>query len=233
MWHKNNQKIQLLISVTSIEEAQIALENGADIIDLKDPRTGALGALPASVVNEAVAYVRQKNAKCLISSTIGDLPMLVEVIAPKIDALLAAKVDFIKIGFFESTDYQGCLDALKKVTQQGANLIAVLFAEIHYSDDLLEAIKQAGFKGVMLDTAKKNGISLCHYYSVNACQSLAEKVIASDMHFGLAGSISAKDIGVLRAINPSYLGFRGAVCEGGQRERALNAEKLIEVRKLL
>lgn len=226
-------KTQLLISVTSIKEAKIALENGADIIDLKDPNTGALGALPISIVNEIVAYVRQHNAKRLISATIGDIPMAAEEIVPKINALLSTQVDFIKIGFFEAAEYQSSLEALKKVTQAGANLIAVLFAENHYSDALLAAIKHAGFKGVMLDTAKKNGLTLCHYYSVDACQKLAEKVAALAMHFGLAGSINAEDIATLRSINPSYMGFRGAVCERNQRTLTLNAEKLRVVRKLL
>jgi len=41
---------QLLISVTNVEEAQIALNSGADFIDLKDPNGGALGALPLDIV---------------------------------------------------------------------------------------------------------------------------------------------------------------------------------------
>ena len=51
--------IQLLISVTSIEEAQMALENGADIIDLKDPSKGALGALPLLQIQTVVDYVNR------------------------------------------------------------------------------------------------------------------------------------------------------------------------------
>jgi len=37
---------ELLISVTNVDEAFMAMELGADIIDLKDPSMGALGALP-------------------------------------------------------------------------------------------------------------------------------------------------------------------------------------------
>ncbi|MFM9834559.1 MAG: (5-formylfuran-3-yl)methyl phosphate synthase, partial [Methylophilaceae bacterium] len=37
--------MQLLISVKNSEEALIALHAGADVIDLKDPNIGALGAL--------------------------------------------------------------------------------------------------------------------------------------------------------------------------------------------
>ena len=34
---------RLLVSVRSAEEAEIALAGGADVIDVKEPRRGALG----------------------------------------------------------------------------------------------------------------------------------------------------------------------------------------------
>ena len=37
--------MRLLISVKNVEEALIALTIGVDVIDLKDPNVGALGAL--------------------------------------------------------------------------------------------------------------------------------------------------------------------------------------------
>ena len=36
--------MKLLVSVVSAEEARLALAGGADIIDVKDPSEGALGA---------------------------------------------------------------------------------------------------------------------------------------------------------------------------------------------
>jgi len=46
---------RLLASVAGLEEARLALAGGADIVDFKDPRRGALGALPVAVVAECVA----------------------------------------------------------------------------------------------------------------------------------------------------------------------------------
>ena len=54
----NDNRTQLLISVTTIEEAKIALESGADIIDLKEPGLGALGALPIETIQAIVTYVK-------------------------------------------------------------------------------------------------------------------------------------------------------------------------------
>ena len=41
----------LLASVRSVAEAELALAGGADVIDLKDPSQGALGALPLSLIH--------------------------------------------------------------------------------------------------------------------------------------------------------------------------------------
>ena len=45
---------RMLASVATLQEARLAAECGVDIIDLKNPSTGALGALPTETVVEIV-----------------------------------------------------------------------------------------------------------------------------------------------------------------------------------
>ncbi|MDP1766976.1 MAG: (5-formylfuran-3-yl)methyl phosphate synthase [Methylotenera sp.] len=225
---------QLLISVTSIEEAKIAIENGADIIDLKDPNKGALGALTIDEINSIVTYVNAQNiAKVNTSATIGDLPMQADLILRHVAELSKTKVDFIKIGFFETNDYQPCLDALQVSTIAGLKLIAVLFAESTYPAGLIKAIKQAGFIGVMLDTFNKNGLTLLDFYSEKKRKELAKEVANVGLSFGLAGSLKMQHIALVKEINPSYIGFRGGVCDEDKRRLSLNAEKIKAIRKTL
>lgn len=221
---------QLLISVTSIEEAQVALENGADIIDLKDPSAGALGALPLARIRSVVDFV---NAQKLVSATVGDLPMQPDLILQHVTLLANTKVDIIKIGFFETDDYQPCLDALRSITQAGIKLIAVLFAEYTYSANLIEAIKKAGFIGVMLDTAEKNGATLMDYYSEEQRKKFSQQVFGLDLSLGLAGSLKLEHIAMAKEINPTYVGFRGGVCVENQRQLNLDAAKIKSIRKAL
>lgn len=214
---------QILISVTTIAEAQLALDNGADIIDLKDPSAGALGALPLALIQEIVSHV---NGRKLVSATIGDLIMQPDLILQRVELLVVTKVDYIKIGFFETVDFQPCLDTLQAVTQNGVKLIAVLFAEYRYPEGLLDLIKKAGFIGVMLDTATKNGRTFLDHYSVKEREEFARKVIALDLTFGLAGSLKLEHIAIVKALNPTYIGFRGGVCNNNQRKLAIDAEKI-------
>lgn len=226
---------QLLISVTSIEEARIAIEHGADIIDLKEPSVGALGALPIDQIKLIVSFVNDKKgaSKKITSATIGDLPMQPQLLHQQALNLSATGVDIIKIGFFESPDYQGCLDALATLTQAGTKLMAVLFAENSYPEHLIESIKAAGFMGVMLDTAKKNGLTLLDYYSVAQRMAFAQKVLGCHLQFGLAGSLKLEHLPMVKLLNPTYIGFRGGVCDNHQRESRLEVSKIQAIRKTI
>lgn len=231
--------IQLLISVTNVDEAQIALENGADLIDLKDPNQGALGALPQNKILEIVVFVsaHDQYSKKLTSATIGDLPMQPQLILEHVVTLAETKVDIIKIGFFKAYDYQPCLDVLKSLTQKGLKLIAVLFAEYDYLDDGLEdlivAIKNAGFYGVMLDTAHKNGATFLDYFSESEIMELANCVREQGLVFGLAGSLKLQHIAIAKKTTPTYMGFRGGVCVDHQRKLSLDADKIKAIRRML
>ena len=62
---------QLLASVNSLSEALLVADIGVDIIDLKQPVHGALGALTVTEVGE---IVRTLQGRYPISATVGDLP---------------------------------------------------------------------------------------------------------------------------------------------------------------
>ncbi|MBE0435773.1 MAG: hypothetical protein IBX56_08225, partial [Methylomicrobium sp.] len=67
----------MLASVSKLDEALRILNFEVDIIDLKQPSQGALGALDTMTVARIVKAI---NGQCPISATVGDLPMIPEVI---------------------------------------------------------------------------------------------------------------------------------------------------------
>jgi dihydroneopterin aldolase len=220
---------RLLASVMDAAEAALALAGGADIIDCKDPRRGALGALPIDVV----AQVRDTIAgRRPVSATLGDLPMVPALLAERAVALAASGVDFVKIGLFDAPACVACIEALAPVARSH-RLVGVLFADRHPELRLIPLLARAGFAGVMVDTADKSGGSLRRHLDERALRALVAAVRAAGMLSGLAGSLRLEDIGPLRALQPDYLGFRSALCEGQIRAQRLGPGAVAAVRRAM
>ena len=90
-----------LASVANADEAQIALQSGAAIIDCKDPLRGALGALAPGEIRKIVARVA---GRAPVSATLGDLPADGAILVDAAEATAALGVDLIKVGFFGDGD---------------------------------------------------------------------------------------------------------------------------------
>lgn len=88
---------RMLASVTGIEEAEIALSGGVDIVDLKDPKAGALGAVSMETMLRTISFIA---GRAPVSAVCGDLPMEPETIRIKAEEIAATGVDYVKIGFF-------------------------------------------------------------------------------------------------------------------------------------
>lgn len=229
---------QLLISVSSVDEAAIALDKGINIIDLKHPAKGALGALAPETIQAVAKLVRSRDPSRLITATIGDLPMQPDLLRMAVAKLATLDVDVIKIGFFDvDTEpdkiYAVCLEALHDFTCRGVKLVAVMFAELIYSAQLMQMLKNAGFYGVMMDTVHKNGASLLDLLTYQQLQKFLIASKANDLQAGLAGSLKLAHIPVLKQLMPDYIGLRGGVCDADLRINALSASKVEVARGLL
>ena len=87
----------MLASVENLAEARQVLEAGVDIIDLKSPSEGSLGALPLKTVGEIVQAIGGLHP---LSATIGDLPMDPQRVFQAVEAMAGTGVDYVKIGLF-------------------------------------------------------------------------------------------------------------------------------------
>jgi uncharacterized protein (UPF0264 family) len=214
----------MLASVRSLDEALIALDGGADLIDLKEPARGALGALDHAAVRICVQAIGGRKP---VSATIGDLPsMQPEAV---VNAVERTGVDFIKIGFFAHARAFDCASALSELARD-TRLVAVLFADEPYDLALVETLARDGFAGVMLDTAHKTGKSLRDWRSEIELEDFVARGRSTGMLTGLAGSLRRDDIPALLAMEPDYLGFRGALCSNGARAQNLDARLFAEIR---
>lgn len=210
----------MLASVATLAEALLVAEAGVDIIDLKNPRAGALGALP---VEDVAGIVAALEGRWPVSATVGDLPMEPTVVVPAVEAMAATGVDYVKIGFFPGGDWPAVIRGLQPLAARGVRLVAVLFGDHGPELRWVATLAGAGFAGAMLDTADKAKGSLRQVCEPGYLREFVAETRRLGLLCGLAGSLRAEDVASLRAFGPDYLGFRGALC-GGDRTGRLDPE---------
>lgn len=218
-----------LASIASVEELAAVLEGGADLIDVKDPAAGALGAADLRTIHAIVAEVRGRKP---VSATLGDLPMQPEMLVSAARRTAAAGVNFVKAGIFPDGDAIGCIAALGAVAAEGVRLVAVLFADRAPDFDLLDRIAAARFAGAMLDTAGKRSGALADHLPPERLRTFVHRAKALGLMTGLAGSLRLEHVAELAALGPDYLGFRGALCAGGRANR-IDPTRVRQVRQAL
>lgn len=219
-----------LASIANAAEISLILPAGPDILDLKDPAAGALGAWEAEDIAAMVRDLVKVPGRPRLSATIGDHPMRPDIVVPAARRIAATGVDFVKIGFVPDGTPERCIDALAPLAAEGTGLIAVLFADLWPSDPCclpIDRLAAAGFRGAMLDTAgKRHGLR--HHWQDAQLGAFVSCARAHRLLTGLAGSLRVADIPALMALSPDYLGFRGALC-GGERTAGIDPQAAARV----
>ncbi|WP_372395787.1 (5-formylfuran-3-yl)methyl phosphate synthase [Azospirillum sp. HJ39] len=219
-----------LASVANDVEIARILPAAPDILDLKDPAAGALGAWPVEHIAATVRDLTLLPGRPRLSATIGDHPMKPDIVLPAVRRVAETGVDFVKIGFAPEGAPDRCIDALAPLTATGSRLIAVLFADLWPTDPgclPIDRIAAAGFAGAMLDTAgKRHGLR--HHWPDAQLAAFVTCTRSLGLLTGLAGSLRVADIPALLALSPDYLGFRGALC-GGERTADINPQAVSRV----
>lgn len=220
----------MLASVTGPEEALVALAGGADVIDLKDPGRGALGAVDIERVRESVIAVAARRP---VSAVTGEGPAPPDQARRDAEALADAGVDIIKQGLGGGTAALPGAEALAPLANR-VELVAVLFADQRPDiGEILPRLARAGFTGAMLDTADKRAGRLLTHLDLTALDAFVRACHAEKLSAGLAGSLEAPDVPRLLLLGPDVLGFRGALCRESDRTSALDAGAVSAIRALI
>ena len=217
--------MQLLISVVNENEAKAAADGGADIVDVKNPREGALGANFPHVIRK----VRQCTPLALpVSAAIGDAPDKPGATALAALGASVCNVQYVKVGLYGTKTTRQAVFMLKEVCRavreydSSIKIIAAAYADAHIIG-ALPALEspfvsiEAGADGCMLDTAVKDGNTLFSHLGDDELQEFVQNCHRKELVSALAGSLGAADIPRLSKIGPDIIGFRGAACTTGDR----------------
>lgn len=219
----------MLASVTSPAEAETVRACDADIIDMKDPSDGALGALDPGLAAE---IVRAVGGRKLVSAAAGTAHASPDAALAAAAAVAATGVDYVKVGL--PTDQAGAdsVQALGSLVGR-TQLVGVLFADRKPDLALVKLMARNGFSGAMLDTATKGNGRLLDHMGVAALHDFVGLCRAEGLMSGLAGSLEPPDVPRLLPLHPDALGFRGALCHGRAREAEIDRGAVRLIRDLI
>ncbi len=159
--------MKLMISVRDEIEAAAASAGGAEIIDVKNPAEGSLGAQPPEVIR---AIANAVPAGIPVSASIGDVPNLPGTVALAGLGAAMCGVSFVKVGLLGARTPQEAASLLKAlaralaITDRTVGLVACAYADaalVGSLDPLHLPEAAAPFvEGCLIDTAVKDGRSL-------------------------------------------------------------------------
>jgi (5-formylfuran-3-yl)methyl phosphate synthase len=218
----------MLASVINRNEADAVVASGVDMVDLKDPRKGALGPLDLIEVASIVDAVAKRKP---VSAAAGDRFDSPSAAIAAALALAARGVDYVKVGLSSEETGADRIRALATLAGK-TKLVGVLFADRGPNLDLIRLMAECGFKGAMLDTFVKGRGRLLNYMDAAALDAFVGLCREAGLLSGLAGSLEAPDVPRLLPLRPDYLGFRGSLC-GGDRAAGIDLAAVAMIRDLI
>ncbi|KKG10334.1 hypothetical protein EO98_13595 [Methanosarcina sp. 2.H.T.1A.6] len=223
--------MKLLVSPINKEEAIIASRGGADIVDVKNPKEGSLGANFPWVIRDVKEVV---NGRQPISATIGDFNYKPGTAALAALGAAASGADYIKVGLYDIQTEAQALELLTKITRAvkdydpSKKVVASGYSDYKrinsISPILLPAVAaEAGVDVVMVDTGIKDGKSTFEFMDEKELTEFTDLAHEHGLENAIAGSLKFEDLPVLERIGPDIIGVRGMVC-GGDRRTAIRQE---------
>jgi uncharacterized protein (UPF0264 family) len=224
--------MRLMISVVSAEEARNAMLGGAEILDIKNPAEGSLGAQYPRVIREIKNLA---SGKAEVSAAIGDMPNLPGTAALAALGAATCGPDYIKVGLHGPRNEIEAATLLREVQQAvrefAISVIAVGYADFNRAGTLDPAClptvaASEGVRGLLLDTAIKDGRSLLDFLDPTSLRRLGAKTHAAGLLFGLAGALREEHLAIALDLGADVVGMRTAACQDNLRNGVVESARV-------
>ncbi len=232
--------MKLLVSPVDAEEAEEAIKGGADIIDIKNPREGSLGANFPWVIR-GISSIMPDDQE--LSATLGDLDFKPGTASLAAYGLASLGVDYVKAGFYSIENKKQAQEMAVAIMRsiEGFDCKLVLAGYADFSTintisplELPRIGADAGARVALIDTAVKNGNSLLDHMSLDVLQGFVDLCHEQGLEAALAGSLGIDEIKLLTSIGVDIVGVRGAVCSDNDRVNGrMSSEKVRRLKNLL
>lgn len=230
----------LMISVVNGEEALAALKGGADIIDVKNPAEGALGAPTPDMIQDVCSALQGNKP---FSVALGEFPG--KPGAAALAALGSAyfKPDFVKVAFIPHDSLEMIGETLKTIKKslrfnglKAVSLVAAAYADsLRYAawnlNDFAAIAAEGGADGCLTDTWEKKNKSLLNYLTGKDVEQFIDACHRHSLFCGLAGSLQSGEVMALSRLGPDIIGVRSAVCGGDRLHGTVSSRAVKELKE--
>lgn len=217
--------MKLLLSIVDEKEASEAVEGGADIVDVKNPGEGSLGASFPWLI-KSIKDMTPNNAE--VSCTLGDLPNLPGTASLAALGAATTGIDYIKAGLFGVKAKGEAINLMRNIAKAAKSfdpsieVVATGYADaakIGAVSPLLvpEIARNADADIAMIDTAVKDGRNLFSYLTTEQLKRFVREAHDGGLKAGFAGALNKEDLAKVYALGADVVGFRSAVCTSGDR----------------
>jgi uncharacterized protein (UPF0264 family) len=227
------------VTAADAADARTAVAAGADIVDVKNPAEGSLGApAPATVIAVCAAV----PPAFPVSVAIGDMPALPGTAALAALGAAHAGARYVKLGLRDSGSEDAAIALLRATReslaeQPAVSVIAAAYADAARLDGqplpphmLPRVSRAAGVSGCLLDTGAKDGHGLFEWISPADVAALVAEAHAAGLQMALAGGLRESDLPLARSTGADIAGVRSAACRWGARTEPLDADRIRQLR---
>jgi uncharacterized protein (UPF0264 family) len=224
----------LLVSVRSAEEAEAALAGGAGLVDIKEPARGALGQASHEVIQ---AVVRAVAGGRPVSAALGEL--LDENVPPPEPALSYVKWGLAGCGAHPDWPgrWRAATGRMRRLLPGCRGVVAAYAdwqrAQAPPPEVVCTFARLNRCDAFLLDTWRKDGRNLLNWLPAATIARLCRDCRESGVRVALAGSLGPRQIVELQAARPDWFAVRGAVCRGGRRDAAVDADAVRRLADLI
>lgn len=215
---------RLLISVRHPSEVVAALDGGADLIDVKEPSRGALGAAEPEVVAAVLDVVA---GRVPVSAALGEWSEHALVHA---HWHLELPLRYVKWGLAGYAHTPGWGEDLLEVRRQlplHTDMVLTAYADYERAraippEEVARFARRYRFAAFLLDTHTKDGRSLLDFLSPAQIAGLIQPLQSAGVTVALGGGLRLEHLKMLRGVCPDYFAVRGSACAGSKRTAAID-----------
>jgi len=220
----------LLISVRSIEEAQMAIRSGVLWLDLKEPLLGSLGRPSMKIIGELASFQIPKAVQVSVAG--GELSEWDRGLEAELAAMLPSHF-YLKLALANCKDIRWDQTAarISEMLSRPSQLILVYYADAANArspqwEQVCQCAVSIGSDYVLIDTYKKSAGGLLDHCTIEELREMIRWAKELPLGVALAGSLRLDQLESLSRVGAKWLGVRGAVCTDSQRTSSMCQKRL-------